>query len=70
MALVKILDCTLRDGGYHNHWDFDREIVDRYLKALKDASVDIVELGFRSLPKDSFEGPYIYSTDEFIYNFI
>ena len=24
---IKILDCTLRDGGYYNNWDFDYEVV-------------------------------------------
>ena len=65
---IKILDCTFRDGGYYNKWDFDRGIVDRYLTAVKASSVDVVELCFRSLPKDSFGGPYIYSTDEFVNN--
>ena len=66
MSKIKILDCTLRDGGYYNKWDFDRAVVDGYLKAIKAASIDIVELGFRSLPKNTFMGPYIYTTDEFI----
>ena len=25
---MKILDCTLRDGGYYTNWDFDDKIVD------------------------------------------
>jgi 4-hydroxy 2-oxovalerate aldolase len=61
-----LLDCTLRDGGYYNKWDFDRSTVDRYLTAVKTSSVDVVELGFRSLPKNTFMGPYFYTTDEFI----
>ena len=24
MNKIKILDCTLRDGGYYNNWDFSR----------------------------------------------
>ncbi len=63
---IIILDCTLRDGGYYNKWDFDRVVVDRYIKAIKAASIDVVELGFRSLPQNTFLGPYIYTTDEFI----
>jgi 4-hydroxy 2-oxovalerate aldolase len=63
---VKILDCTLRDGGYYNKWDFDQSVVSRYLKAVKASSVDLVELGFRSFPKKTFMGPYLYTTDEFI----
>ena len=63
---IKLLDCTLRDGGYYNKWDFDLNIVDRYLKAVRASSVDIVELGFRSFPKNTFMGPFAYTTDEFI----
>jgi len=63
---VKILDCTLRDGGYYNKWDFDPNHVNRYLTAIKMSSVDIVELGFRSLPKNTFMGPFAYTTDDFI----
>ena len=63
---IKILDCTLRDGGYYNKWDFDHAVVNRYLAAMKAASVNVVELGFRSLPKNTFMGPYVYTTDEFI----
>jgi 4-hydroxy 2-oxovalerate aldolase len=66
MKDFKLLDCTLRDGGYYNNWDFDQETVEIYLNALVAASIDIVEIGFRSLPKKSFKGPYIYSQDEYI----
>jgi len=66
MKEIKILDCTLRDGGYYNKWDFNRDTVDRYLTAVKASSVDVVELGFRSPPKNTFFGPYLYTTDEFI----
>ena len=31
--LMKILDCTLRDGGYYNNWDFSKDLVNDYLKA-------------------------------------
>jgi 4-hydroxy 2-oxovalerate aldolase len=63
---IKILDCTLRDGGYYNNWDFRDEVVRRYLQSVAAASIDAVEIGFRSLPQDSFLGPYAYATDEFL----
>ena len=28
---IEILDCTLRDGGYHNNWDFSNDLVNDYL---------------------------------------
>jgi 4-hydroxy 2-oxovalerate aldolase len=63
---IKVLDCTLRDGGYYNNWDFDEVIVDRYLRSIEAAAVDVVELGFRLLPSNSFRGPFAYTTDDFI----
>jgi len=63
---IKILDCTLRDGGYYNKWDFDRKVVNNYLKSAKLSSIDIIELGFRSLPINNFMGPYYYTTDTFL----
>ena len=63
---IKILDCTLRDGGYYNSWDFDHSIVSNYLKELSESKVDVIELGFRFLPKDKFLGPFAYTTDLFL----
>jgi len=48
----KILDCTLRDGGYHNAWDFSVALTDEYLAAMAALGADRVELGFRSLRRD------------------
>ena len=60
---IKLLDCTLRDGGYYNNWDFDRDLVTKYLEDTAAAGVDVVEIGFRSKPRSSFMGPYLYSID-------
>lgn len=63
---IKFLDCTLRDGGYYNAWDFDEQLIHEYLQAVRIAGVDIVELGLRSLKNDGFKGACAYSTDEFL----
>lgn len=60
------LDCTLRDGGYYNEWDFPVEVINEYLVAMEAAGVDIVELGFRSLQNKGFKGACAFTTDEFI----
>jgi 4-hydroxy 2-oxovalerate aldolase len=57
------LDCTLRDGGYYNSWDFDEKIVSRYLQSIGTAGVDVIEIGFRLPPKGKFLGAFAYSTD-------
>jgi len=63
---IKILDCTLRDGGYYNSWNFPLDVVNSYLVAMKSASVDIVELGLRSLINKGFKGASAYTTDQYI----
>ena len=62
---IQILDCTLRDGGYYNNWDFDAEILERYLASMADAQIDYVELGLRQLKNESF-GARTYTTSEFL----
>jgi len=61
-----LLDCTLRDGGYYNDWDFSADLVREYLDAMAAAKVDIVELGLRSLNNCGFKGACAFSTDEYI----
>ena len=34
MNSIKILDCTLRDGGYYNDWRFSKSLVSEYIKAV------------------------------------
>lgn len=46
MRNVKILDCTLRDGGYINNWKFGKRVINDTVNNLKDAGIDIIECGF------------------------
>jgi len=66
---IVVLDCTLRDGGYYNDWDFSDELICDYLSAMGSVGVDYVELGFRSLINTEFRGACAYTTDQFISNF-
>ncbi len=66
MTKIKILDCTLRDGGYYNDWDFHPELVKDYLQTMKDLHVDVIEFGFRSYYKKNIFGAHAYTTDEYI----
>ena len=63
---IKILDCTLRDGGYYNNWDFSNDLVNDYLKTMSLVGVDYVELGFRSFQTKDFKGPTWYTTDSYL----
>jgi 4-hydroxy 2-oxovalerate aldolase len=61
-----LLDCTLRDGGYYNQWDFSVELINDYLDAMAALEVDYVELGLRSLKNEGFKGGCAFTTDQFI----
>lgn len=63
---LTFLDCTLRDGGYYNGWDFDTDLIALYLDAMAAAGVDVVEMGLRTLQNQGFKGPCAYTTDEFL----
>ena len=66
MLSVKVLDCTLRDGGYYNNWDFSEELISCYLDAVAKANIDLVELGLRSFPSSSFKGAHAFTTEKYI----
>jgi 4-hydroxy 2-oxovalerate aldolase len=63
---VRLLDCTLRDGGYYNDWDFTPRLVQRYLDAMARARVPIVEVGFRSTERGGYLGATAYTTDRYL----
>ncbi len=48
MSDIKILDCTLRDGGYLNDWKFGEGNIESIISDLSDAGIDYVECGFLS----------------------
>jgi 4-hydroxy 2-oxovalerate aldolase len=63
---VTILDCTLRDGGYYNEWDFTPELAKELITSLTKSGVDIVELGYRSPSGDSYGGLFKYCIESLI----
>jgi 4-hydroxy 2-oxovalerate aldolase len=68
---VKVLDCTIRDGGICNNWQFDPRLVKRTWQALRRAGVDVMEVGYRTrrLPVERGAGtdpagPWKYCEDD------
>lgn len=57
---MKILDCTLRDGGYYTDWDFSKTLVDQYLTSFNELPVDYLEVGYRSPALSAYSGQYYY----------
>ncbi len=52
MGEIKLLDCTLRDGGYLNDWEFGHDEIVTIFERLISAGVDIVEIGFLDERRD------------------
>ena len=46
MRTIKLLDCTLRDGGYLNDWKFGHNNIVNIFERLVSSGVDIIEVGF------------------------
>ena len=63
---LKFLDCTLRDGGYYNNWDFSENLINKYLDVMSNSLIDIVEIGFRSFRGPSSKGQCAYSDESFL----
>jgi len=67
--MVKVLDCTIRDGGYYNDWNFSDSFVQKYLEVCSLTGISHVEIGFRFLKNRSHAGAWAYSPDEKIQDF-
>ena len=55
---IKVIDCTIRDGGLMNNSKFSLETVKNVYRAICKSGVDIVEIGYKNSKK-------FFSTDEF-----
>ncbi len=45
---IKVLDCTLRDGGLMNNHQFEEGLARKVFKAVNEAGVDYIELGYKA----------------------
>lgn len=64
---LKVIDCTIRDGGLMNKWQFPHELVRRVYQANILAGVDIMEIGYKASPTlfDPKEyGPWRFTNEE------
>jgi 4-hydroxy 2-oxovalerate aldolase len=64
----QIVDCTVRDGGLVNNWDFSVEFVQDLYESLNEAGVEYMEIGYKNSPKllksDGSEGPWRFLNDD------
>lgn len=59
MNKVSVLDCTLRDGGYVNNFEFSNSTIRTIISKLGKAKLDIIECGFlKDVPYDAERSVY------------
>ena len=63
---IKVIDCTVRDGGLMNKWQFDFKFVKEVYEATAAAGVDYMEIGYLSsesaFSRDEF-GPWKFCAE-------
>jgi 4-hydroxy 2-oxovalerate aldolase len=45
---IKVMDCTVRDGGLMNNWQFSDDFVRAVYQACVQAGIDYMEIGYKS----------------------
>ena len=45
---IKVMDCTVRDGGLMNKWQFSDDFVRAVYQACLTAGIDYMEIGYKS----------------------
>ena len=48
---INILDCTFRDEGYYNNWNFSNEEFDNYIAITNNLPIDYIEIGYLNVKK-------------------
>lgn len=48
---IKVLDCTIRDGGLINNHNFDQRFVRAVYKAIAESGIDYMEMGYKNSKK-------------------
>lgn len=66
---INLLDCTLRDGGYLNDWDFGQSSILSIFRRLVKANVEAIEVGFLDDRRPYDKNRAIYPNTESICDF-
>jgi 4-hydroxy 2-oxovalerate aldolase len=67
--MVKVLDCTLRDGGHVENWNFSDDFVLNLIEKSNKDNVTYLELGYRNQKDIEGKGRFYHSGGNFIEKF-
>lgn len=70
---IKVVDCTVRDGGLMNKWQFKDEFVRKVYEANVKAGIDYMEIGYLSsesaFSRDEY-GPWRFCAEEDVHRIV
>jgi len=67
---TKILDCTIRDGGHLNNWNFDEDFVKSAYDTASASGIDFFETGYRNKISAKNSGKFMRCEDDFLFSFL
>ena len=67
--MVKLLDCTTRDGGYCTNWNFSDEYIYSLMSILNKNKIEFFEIGYRNFYDREGKGAFYYCIPDFIKKF-
>ena len=68
--MTKIIDCTIRDGGHINGWNFSEKFVQSLYDTAVISNIDYFEIGYRYREQNTQWGKFAHCEDNFIKNLI
>jgi len=67
--MIKLLDCTTRDGGYCTNWNYSDEYIFDLIKTLNKNNIFYYEIGYRNYYEKENKGSFYYCTPDLIEKF-
>lgn len=64
--MIKILDCTTRDGGHNTNWEFTPDFIINLMDRLNKSGITYYEIGYRNHFDNSGKGQFYNCSPEFL----
>ena len=67
--MVKLLDCTTRDGGHCTNWNYSDEYIFNLMSDIKLKNISFFEIGYRNYYDREGKGAFYYCTPDLLKKF-
>lgn len=67
--MIKLLDCTTRDGGHCTNWNYSDEYIFSLMSDINIKNINFFEIGYRNYYDRDDKGNFYYCTPDFLKKF-